>query len=107
MSSESTAKHVQPISRSGVNQMWMLENSKELLEHLYSKNFNRITSIKPFDLSIPYSTIYQDKLKIKPASIIPNSFIFKNGNSRHEYLVLGHEEVYLVTEHTDSKNNFL
>ena len=32
-------------SRSGVNQMWILKNSKELLEHLQSPNFNHITSI--------------------------------------------------------------
>ena len=38
-------------SRSGVNQMWILKNSKELLEHLQSPNFNHITSIKSFDFS--------------------------------------------------------
>ena len=32
-------------SRSGVNQMWILKNSNELLEHLKSPNFNHITSI--------------------------------------------------------------
>ena len=36
-------------SRSGVNQMCILKNSKELLEHLQSPNFNHITSIKSFD----------------------------------------------------------
>ena len=36
-------------SRSGVNQMWILKNSKELLEHLKYPNFNHITSIKSFD----------------------------------------------------------
>ena len=38
-------------SRSGVNQMWILKNSKELLEHLQSPNFNHIISIKSFDFS--------------------------------------------------------
>ena len=33
-------------SRSGVNQMWILKNSKELLDHLKSPNFNLITNIK-------------------------------------------------------------
>ena len=36
-------------SRIGVNQMWILKNLKELLEHLKSPNFNHITSIKSFD----------------------------------------------------------
>ena len=35
-------------SRSGVNQMWIRKNSKELLAHLKSPNFNNITSIKSF-----------------------------------------------------------
>ena len=51
-------------SRSGVNQMWILKNSKELLEHLKSPNFNNITSIKSFDFSTFYTTIIlHDKLK--------------------------------------------
>ena len=36
-------------TRSGVNQMWILKNSKELLEHLKSPNFNNITCIKSFE----------------------------------------------------------
>ena len=38
-------------SRSGVNQMWILKNSKELLEHLQSPNFNHITNINSFYFS--------------------------------------------------------
>ena len=91
-------------SRSWVNQMWILKNSKELLEHLKSPNFNNITNIKSFDFSILYTTIPHDKLKSRFASIIRNSFIFKTGNLRYKYLVLGHEEVYFVKEHPDSKN---
>ena len=37
-------------------------------------------------------------------SIVRNAFIFKNGNRRYKYLVLGHEETYFVKEHPDSKN---
>ena len=40
-------------SRSGVNQMWILKNSKELLDHLKSPNFNLITNIKSFDFFDP------------------------------------------------------
>ena len=38
-------------SINGINQMRILKNSKELLEHLKSRNFNLISSIKPFDFS--------------------------------------------------------
>ena len=41
-------------SRSEANQMWILKNSKELLEHLKFPNFNNITSIK----SVDFPTLY-------------------------------------------------
>ena len=86
--------------------MWILKNSKELLEHLKSPNFNHMTSIKSFDFSTLYTTIPHDKLKSRLASIIRNFFIFKNGNRRYKYLVLGLEEAYFVKEHSDSKNKY-
>ena len=57
-------------SRNWVNQMWILKNSKELLEHLKSPNDNHITSIKSFDFSILCTTITHDKLKNRLASIL-------------------------------------
>ena len=93
-------------SRSGVNQMWILKNSKELLEHLQSPNFNHITSIKSFDFSTLYTTIPHQKLKSRLATIIQNSFIHKNGNRRYKFLVLGREGPYFVKEHSDSKNKY-
>ena len=86
--------------------MCILKNSKELLEHLKSPNFNHVTSIKSFDFSTLYTTIPHDKLKSRLASIIRNSFMFKNGNRRYKYLVLGHEESYFVKEHSDSKHKY-
>ena len=83
--------------------MWILKNSKELLEHPKSPNFNHKTSIK----SVDFSTINQDKLENKHTSMIRNSFIFKNGNCIYKYLVLGHEEAYLVKEYSDSKTSTL
>ena len=93
-------------SRSGVNQMWILKNSKELLDHLKSRNFNHITSIKSFDFSTPYTTIPHQKLKSRLATIIRNSFIHKNGNRRYKFLVLGREGPYFVKERSDSKNKY-
>ena len=43
------------------NQMWILKNSKELLDHLKSPNFNLITKIKSFDFSTLYTTIPHQK----------------------------------------------
>ena len=39
-------------------------------------------------------------------NIIRNAFIFKNGNRRYKYLILGHEETYFVKEHSDSKHKY-
>ena len=93
-------------SRSGINQMWILKNSKGLLEHLKSPTFNHVTSIKSFDFSTLYTTIPHQKLKDRLTCIIRNAFIFRNGNRRYKYLVLGHEETYFVKEHSDIKNKY-
>ena len=92
--------------RSGVNQMWILKSSKELLDHLKSPNFNLITNIKSFDFSILYTTIPHQKLKSRLATLIRNSFLHKNGNRRYKYLVLGRKGPYFVKEHSDSKNKY-
>ena len=63
-------------SRSGVNEMWILKNSKELLEHLQSPNFNHITSIKSFNFSTLYTTIPHQKLKIRLATISSETLSF-------------------------------
>ena len=93
-------------SRSGDNQMWILKNSKELLEHLQSPNFNHIISIKSFDFSTLYTTIPHQKLKSRLATIIRNSFIHKRGTRRYKFLVLCREGPYFVKEHSDSKNKY-
>ena len=67
-------------SRSGINRMWILKYSKELLEYLKSPTFNHVTSIKSFDFSTLNTTIPHQKLKDRLISIIRNAFIFKNGS---------------------------
>ena len=84
----------------------ILPNSKELLDHLKSPNFNLITNIKSFDFSTLYTTIPHQKLKSRLATIIRNSFIHKTGNRRYKYLVLGREGPYFVREHSDSKSKY-
>ena len=44
-------------SRSGVNQMWILKNSKDLLEYIQSRTLSSCNSIKTFDFSTLYTTI--------------------------------------------------
>jgi hypothetical protein len=57
-------------ARSGVNQMWILKNSKELVANLKAQNFSQINSIKTYDFSTIYTTIPHDKLKSRLLDIL-------------------------------------
>jgi hypothetical protein len=48
-------------TRSGVNQMCILKNSKELLEYIQSRSLSSCNSIKTFDYSNLYTTISHSK----------------------------------------------
>ena len=48
-------------TRSGVNQMCILKNSKELLEYIQSRSLSSCNSIKTFDYSNLYTTIPHSK----------------------------------------------
>ena len=52
-------------SRSGINQMWILKNSKELLDQLKSRSILKINAIKTFDFSTLYTTIPHYKTTIE------------------------------------------
>ena len=50
-------------SRGGVNQMWILKNSKDLLEYIQYRSLSSCNSIKTFDFSTLYTFITHSKLK--------------------------------------------
>jgi hypothetical protein len=50
-------------SRGGVNQMWILKNSKDMLEYIQCRSLSSYYIIKIFDLSTLYTTIPHSKLK--------------------------------------------
>ena len=47
-------------ARSGVYKIWILKNSKELLENLKAQSLHSVHSIKSFDFSTLYTTIPHD-----------------------------------------------
>jgi hypothetical protein len=47
-------------SRSGINHMWLLKNSKDLLDNLKSRSFSQVFPIK-LDFSTLYTTLPHDK----------------------------------------------
>ena len=44
-------------SKGGVNQMWILKNSKDLLEYMHSRSLSPCNSIKTFDFSTLHTNI--------------------------------------------------
>ena len=94
-------------SRGGVNQMWILKNSKDLLEYIQSRSLSSCNSIKTFDFSTLYTTIPHSKLKDKLRELVQLCFIKKNGQRRYKYLVLGRDRSYFVKHHSDSTKKVL
>ena len=83
-------------SRGGVNQMWILKNSKDLLEYKQSRSLSSCNSIKTFDFSTLYTIIPHSKLKDKFRELVQLCFIKKNDQRRYKYLVLGRDRSYFI-----------
>jgi hypothetical protein len=86
--------------------MWILKNTKDLLEYIQSRFISSCNSIKIFDLSTLYTTIPHSKLKDKLRELAQLCFIKKNGQSRYKYLVLLRDISYYVKHHSDSTKKF-
>jgi hypothetical protein len=68
--------------------MWILKNSKDLLEYIQSRSLSSCNRIKTFDFSILYTTIPHSKLKEKLRELVQLCFIKKNGQRKYKYIVL-------------------
>ena len=93
-------------STSGVNQMWILKNSEELLDNLHSTSLSSVNSIQTFDFSTLYTTIPHNKLKSRLFKIIAQTFNYKNGRKRYEYIVVNNGSSYFVKTHSDARRKF-
>jgi hypothetical protein len=82
--------------------MWILKNSKEILENLMSHDCSKIDSIKTYDFSALYATIPHNKLKSRLFQIIDNCFLNKNGTRKYKFIVIGKQDSYFVRHHSDS-----
>ena len=67
-------------SRSSINHMWILKNSKDLLNNLESRSLSKIHSLKTFDFSTLYTTLPHSKLKSRLIGLIKNSFYYKKSS---------------------------
>jgi hypothetical protein len=93
-------------ARSGVNQMWIIKNSKELSESLKSPIFSQIYSINTYNFTTLYTTIPRDKLMTRLFAIIDSCFCNKNGTRKYSYLVVNHSHTYFVIHDSDSKYKY-
>ena len=87
---------------SGVNQMLILKNSKELLEHLQSPNFNHITSIKSFDSSTISTTIPNQQTRNYHLEL----YYSQKWKSQIQIFGLRSRRTVFVKEYSDSKYKY-
>jgi hypothetical protein len=74
--------------------MWLLKNSKDMLEYIELRSLYSCNSIKTFGFSTLYTTIPHSKLKDKLRELVQLCFIKNNGQRRYKYLVLGRDRSY-------------
>ena len=89
-----------------VHQMWILKNSKDMLEYIQFRSLYSCNSIKTFDFSTLYTTIPHSKLKDKLMELVQLRFIKQNDQRRYKYLVLGRDISYFVKHYSDSTKVF-
>ena len=80
--------------------MWILKNSKDLLQYIQYRSLSACNSIKTFDFSTLYSTIPDSKLKYRLKGLVQLCFKKMNGQRRYKYLVLGKDRSYFVKKKT-------
>jgi hypothetical protein len=54
--------------------MWILKNSKDLLDNLKSRSYFQVSSFNTFDFSTLYTTLPHDKLKTRLKETIHKAF---------------------------------
>ena len=89
-------------SHTGVNNMWTLKNSTDLLSSLSHLGAHRATSIETFDFSTLYTSIPHDLLK----SRINNAFKYKNGATRYTHIKVGRNKSYFTSDPLNGDNKY-
>ena len=93
-------------SRNGVNSMWILKNSKDLVEQLGSQYISGVSSIRTYDFSTLYTIIPHSLLKSRLAILIKNAFLHKNGSRRYKYIVVNYNTSYFVKNDTEARQKY-
>ena len=92
-------------SYTGVNNMWILKNSTNLLSSLGHLGVGKATSIQTFDFSTLYTSIRHDLVK-SPMNNIPNAFKHKNGATRYTHIKVGRNKNYFTSDPLNYDNKY-
>ena len=93
-------------SHTGVNNMWILKNSTNLLSSLGHLGVHRATFIQTFDFSTLYTSIPHDLLKSRMNNIINNAFKHKNGATRYTHIKVGRSKSYYTSDPLNDDNKY-
>ena len=93
-------------SHTGVNNMWILQNSTNLLSSLGHLGVRKAISIQTIDFSTLYTSILHDLLKSRMNNIINNAFKHKNGATRYIHIKVGRNKSYLTKDLVNSDNKY-
>ena len=85
-------------SHTGVNNMWILKNSTNLLSSLAHLGVRKATPIQTFDFSTLYTSIPHDLLKSHMNNIINDAFKHKNGATRYTHIEVGRNKGYFTND---------
>ena len=93
-------------SRTGINNMWILKSSTNLLSSLGHLGVHRATSIQTFDFSTLYTSIPHDLLKSRVKNIINNAFKHRNGATRYTHIKVDRNKSYFTSDPLNGDNKY-
>ena len=93
-------------SHTGVNNMWILKNSTNLLSSLGHLGVHKATSMQTFDFSTLYTSIPHDSLKSRMNNIINNAFKHKNGATRYTHIKVGRNKSHFTSDPLNGDNKY-
>ena len=84
-------------SRKGVNSMWIVKNSTNLLSSLDQLDVRTATSVQTYDFSTLYTSIpHNNLLKSRIIAFIHNSFKRRNGSNRYTHIKITSGKGYFI-----------
>ena len=93
-------------SRTGINEMWILKNSFELLQKMNRFHYLKITSIQTFDFSTLCTSIPHQKLKDRIHMLVNQIYLYKSGSRRYKHLVVNGDRTFFTNEETSAGKKY-